>query len=482
MSLGLKITLMILFLLVVCVAIFFLYLGIRRDHKRYQYERSRLKDFKKEDFEASLKEMLVGETPKAFSLIFAQFNAAKEFKDHYGEVSYAWALGTIRERISSVLPRGSKICLYEYDTYAFLLEGEYSDEQLGNYAAQCITKAHMPIAGGLRKKKYESPDLILGAASFHGKEPLGLEVFLQKIEAALAVSGRGGVNDFVIFTPELFANNADYNYYRELKNAINANELTLRFQPIRNLLNGNAIAYEGMLSWNHSEFGPLRPEKFIHVMERSGDMNWVGLWAFEQLVIAYKKFLQLHPQSTVIFSMNLTLGQLSDAGISDELFKITSKYGVPSYAICFEVGETAILARDLAARENIEKLSQCGFLLAIDNFIVDDSTVSRIGFRKAFSWVKLDKRYTAAVQEGTPDIKNTQELLELSRENKVAVIAQDIQDSITEEFIKRIGIFCGQGYALGKAEPIEKYLEQTQTSVVIRRSEPKESTAPQPNA
>ena len=481
MSLGLEIFLLILFLLAVIAASFFLFLGIRKDHKRYKYSRYKIKDCKRADFEALLKERIEGENPKPFSLIFVEVNAAKEYRDNYGEEHYAWALGAIRERISVVLPKDSKVCLYDYDTYAFLLEGEYSVEQLNEYSAQCISKVHLPVRCGLRKK-IESPDLILGAAAFHAKDTIKTGDFLRNVDLALAVSGRGGVNDFIVYTPDLEAKKSDYHYYRELKDAINANEFTLCFQPIRNLFNGNTVAFESMLCWNHNELGALRPEKFIHVMERSGDIQWVGLWAYEQMLIAYKKYLKAHPNSEIVFSMNLTHRQLLDTTISDELFKMAEKYRVPTYRICFEVGETAILGRDLVARENIEKLSQCGFLMAIDNFMVDESTVTRIGLKKIYHWVKLDKRFTAAVQGGTPDIKNMQKLLEFARAENVAVIAQDIKDSITEEFIKRIGIFCGQGSCLGKAEPIEKYLQQSETVVVIKKSEPKASSASEERA
>ena len=480
LSLGVKIVLLCVFLLAASAAIYFLFRGIRKDRKRFKYARNKLKDLKREEFAALIKEQLEGEKRKSFSVIFAQVNAAKEYRDNYGEDYYAWALGAIRERVAATLPKGSKVCLYEYDTYAFLFDGEYSVEELNDYSAKCIAQAHAPIPYA-KGSKAKAPDLILGAAHFHAEERITAEELIRNVEVALAVSGRRGVNDYAVYTPELLQANADYHYYRELKDAINANEFTLCFQPIRNLLNGNAIAYEAMLRWNHSELGALRPEKFISVMERSGDMNWVGLWAYEQMILSYKKFVKAHPGLRMIFSINLTLRQLSDPDICDELFQITTKYGVPTNCICLEVGEAAILGRDLAVRENIEKLSQCGFLLAIDNLIVDDGTVTMLGLRKCFNWVKLDKRFTANVQEGTPDIKDIQKLLELANKEQIAVIAQDIKDGITEEFIKRIGIFCGQGSCLGKAEPIEKYLEPSQADVVIKKPEPHEE-APQPNA
>ena len=462
MHIGLKIFLLIIFLLAAVAASFFLFLGIKKDHKKYIYARRNLKDIKREEFDAILKEWIEGEEAKSFSLIFVEFNAAKEFKDNHGEERYAWALGSIREKVASVLPKGSKVCLYEYDTYAFLIDRELSRTELGDYAAQCISKAHVPVSLGKGKKK-ESPDLVIGAAAYDVNDVgMTVEDLLRNVEVALAVSGRTGLNQFVVFAPELLESHSDYHYYRELKDAINANEFTLYFQPICNLFDGDTIAYEAMFRWNHSEYGTLRPEKFIHVIERSCDINWVGLWAYEQMIIECKKFRKLHPNSKVAFSINLTVRQLSDMKICDEIYRITTKYGVPVKGICFEVGESAVLERNVMVAENIEKLMQCGFLIAVDNFGLDANAVSRLGTRRMCDWVKLGKKFTESVQDGNPDIKNMQALLEIAHAGNFLVMAQDIKDSMTEEFIKRIGIFYGQGYHLGKPQPFENYANRTE--------------------
>lgn len=458
---------MILFLLAVPAASYFLFLDIRKEHKRARLSRYKLKDLKRERFDALLKEMIEGDDARSFSVIVVEYNTAKEFKENYGEECYAWVLGTIRERIASILPKGSKVCLYDYDTYAFLLEGELTEEELGDYAAKCITKGYAPVAYGKKKGQKELPDLVIGAAAYNVNDvDVSVDDFLRRLEIALAVSGREGINDFVVYTPELLNECPDYQYYRELKDAINAEEFTLYFQPIYNLYENEPIAYEAMLRWNHSEHGALSYEKFIHAIERSGDIDWVELWAYEQMVIEFKNFIRLHPDSRIAFSINLSDRQLSDPKICDELFRIATKYGVPPAGICFEVGESAVLGRNAIVAETIEKLTQCGFMTAVDNFGLEANAVMKIGERRVFDWVKLDKRFTSKVQDGEPDIKNVQMLLDFARGSNFLVIAQDVKDGLTEEFIKRIGIFCGQGYHLGKPEPFEKYSHQAEAVVV----------------
>lgn len=469
MSTGLKIFLLLIFLAAVAVASFYLFLGIRRDHRRFIYARRRLKDAKREEFDGLLQERIEGEAARSFSVIFAEYYGAKEFKEVYGENYYAWALGSIRERIASVLPKGSKVCLYEYDTYAFVIDEELSNEELSDLAAKCISKAHAPVPCGRGKKQTDIPNLIIGAESYDvNNVDMTAEEFLKNIEVALAVSGRRGLNDFVVFTPDLLENFADIHYYRELKDAINADEFTLYFQPICNLFEGDTIAYEATIRWNHNELGSLLPENFSHVLERSGDIGWVGLWAYEQMIIAFRKFGRRHPDSKIAFSIDLSVRQLSDPKICDELYRIAKKYGVPVEGVCIEVPESAVLGRNVMLAENIEKLVQCGFMIAADNFGLEADAVARLGEKRMFDWVKLDKRFTNTIQNGEPDIKNMQTLLEFARAGSFLVVAQDIKDAVTEEFVKRIGVFCGQGLFLGQPQPLEKYLDRAEAVIEKR--------------
>ncbi len=469
MSTGLKIFLMILFTLALLPAIYFLFLGIRKDHRKFINARNKLKDIKPEELEELIKKKIESDDAVRFALIFVEFISAKEFEETYGEDYYAGALGMMRERVTSVLPKNSKVCLYKYDTYAFMLENDIPMDQLKEYAALCLTKAHMHVPCG-RGKRTQEPDISVGAARFEtDEENMTMEDLMRNTEVALAASRRAGINHLAVFVPELLESNADYRYYREIKDAINAGEFALYFQPIFNLFEGDTIAYEATIHWDHGDFGTLSPEKFLHVIEKSGDINWVGLWAYEQLLIEYRKYLKLHPHSRIAFSMNLTNRQITDPKICDELNRITKKYNIdPSY-ICFEVGEMAVLERIPVVAENLEKLVQCGFMTAVDDFGLETNGVTKLGEQRMFDWVKLDKSFTEKVKQGDPDIKNMQQLLESSRANSVFVMAQGIDDGMTEEFIKRIGIFCGQGYHLGKSEPFERYLHQAE--VVTKKAD-----------
>ena len=52
--------------------------------------------------------------------------------------------------------------------------------------------------------------------------------------------------------------------------AIEEGQIYLKYQPLYNHSTGRMIAAEGLMRWNHPEFGEQMPADFIPVMEKHG--------------------------------------------------------------------------------------------------------------------------------------------------------------------------------------------------------------------
>jgi diguanylate cyclase (GGDEF)-like protein len=65
----------------------------------------------------------------------------------------------------------------------------------------------------------------------------------------------------------------------ELRRAIEADQLTLAFQPLIELETGAVSGFEALARWDHEERGPISPTEFIPVAEESGLILSLGRWA-----------------------------------------------------------------------------------------------------------------------------------------------------------------------------------------------------------
>src|SRR5262249_2585317 len=62
----------------------------------------------------------------------------------------------------------------------------------------------------------------------------------------------------------------------ELRGALTREEFELHYQPIHRLIDGEIIAFEALIRWNHPLRGSIAPAEFIPVAEESGLINQIG--------------------------------------------------------------------------------------------------------------------------------------------------------------------------------------------------------------
>lgn len=457
MHLAVKIIIFILVLSAAGGTTYLLYLGIVRDTRRLKIAKRGISEVEKKTFTELLHKKFASANEKThFSVVIVELNDAKRLKNEYGEKGYADIMLTLQTRIGRAFPFGSKICVYETDVFAVYVDGKQDEKALDELCARCISEARKEIK--LSKKRTLVADINVGATNYNAFDG-GPQQFLINLDSALVNSKRKGPNQFYIFdSTYVRADVADGAYYREIKQAIAENEFSLYFQPIYDLSVGEAVAYESLLRWSHKRFGGmLQPVKFLHAMERSGDVNWVGLWAFEQLLAARQRYDETHDEERgAVFSMNLSHKQLADPKLCDELLRISKRYTVAAESICFELNEGELIDKSEHVKENIEKLLQCGYKIAVDNFGVDGRSLSCLDNYK-INWIKLDRSLLAQARDGMANEAALAALVAKAGEGEIKIVAQGIEDAVTLEYVKSEGIGYGQGFYLGNPMPPENY-------------------------
>jgi EAL domain-containing protein (putative c-di-GMP-specific phosphodiesterase class I)/GGDEF domain-containing protein len=452
---GVAIFLSILIVVIFVVAIFFLYRGIKRERHRYIGEKLKINDLDRAGYENMLDHKFRSANKHThFSVMYIELQDAKGMKNAFGEKQYGDIIDTLSERFYNVFPKGTKICVLETDLIAAFIDEDLDKSSLSSLASFCLTEGCKPISL-ITKVKIE-PDLNIGINSYNSFNTT-VESFNQNLDYALAAAKRSGLNRYVIYSADLMDKESEeYKYYQEIKSAIEANEFTLYYQPIYNLVENTVCAYESLLRWNHHTLGVLAPNKFLQIMEQSGDINWVGIWAFEQLVSARARYVEKNPESGVVFTINLSLKQLLNNELCDEFRRILKKHRAAASDFCIEISEGAMFDKRNVVVENVQKLHQCGFLIAIDDFGLEMSSLKMLE-NITVDWVKLDRAFVEQSKEDflMGGVVNT--LVQFADKKRYKVIAEGIEDDVVLDYIKGVKIGYGQGYYFGKPLPPEEY-------------------------
>lgn len=450
-------TLLVVLFFVLCVGgCVLLFFGIRRDRRRLLAEKYKIKELDRKGFEEMLKHKYdVATTDTHFSVMLIQIDGMSDMKTSLGERQVKKITQVLRERIVRVIPHGSKICDYDEERLAVYIEEHMDNKGLANIAMVAITECNKPVTLLTRAKL--NINVNLGIAS-NNEFSADATAMLQNIELALITARKGGLNKFVIYSEELAETQTEeYKQYQDIKTAIAEHQFTLFYQPIYDINKNKPIAYESLVRWLHPTLGVLTPFKFLPIMEQTGDINWIGTWAFEQLLRTQTKHYKDHPEdSELIFSFNLSPKQLMYPHLAEEFRKIYKKFKIPAKNICLEIVEFAMFDKVPEVSSNILKLTQMGFKIAVDDFGLEMSSLKTLEDLQ-FDWVKLDRKFIEQAQDDFLIGGVVETLVGFAAKKNFAVVAEGVEDEVILDYIKGLKIAYGQGYYYGKPQPPEEY-------------------------
>ena len=451
---GVAILITILIMLLCGGAIVLLYFGVKRDRARHINDKLKTGALNKEGFDEFLKKRFASANKNThFTVFYIEINDAKPLIESFGEKQYNNAVAALEDRFYKLFPRGSRICNYEYDALVVYTEEDMDKKEISDMTQFCLMEGHKPI--GLVTRVRLELDLNIGVCTYNSFSA-DFETFKQNLDLALATSKRTGLNRFTVYSADLMGSDTEeFKYYQEIKQAIEDKEFTLYYQPIFDLNENKAIAYETLLRWNHKTLGVLSPAKFLTIMEQSGDINWVGAWAFEQMVMTYVNHRD-RSNDGVIFTMNLSPKQLMNPKLVEDFRRILKKHRVSAGEVGLEIVEFAMFDKVPQVKENIDHLIQSGFKIAVDDFGLEMSSLKMLENLQV-SFVKLDKSFVDQSQDDFLIGGVVDALVGYAESKNFRIVAEGVEDEVTLEFLKERKIHCGQGYFFGKPQPPEEY-------------------------
>lgn len=442
-------------LVLAVVAAFFLYRGVRKDRKRAINDKLETGLIKKDTFDRLVVSRFGNANKRTrFCMMYIEFSDVRNTINAFGEDQYKHAILMLVHNIEKQLPMSAKVCHYLNDAITILIDLDEDGEDIKAYANIIVMECRKPIT--LMDNLKLEFDVNMGVVEYNefNRNP---EEMWQNIGLALVSAKRLGINRYEVFSIELRDRDSDeYKYYQEIKTAIQDKDFILYYQPIVNIVDNQTIAYESLIRWNHKTLGVLPPSKFLNIMELSGDINWVGIWAFEELLNRTVMLRNRTSDKKIILTMNLSPKQLLNPKIVDDFRRLMRKYRVDPSKICLEIVEFALFDKMPTIKENIDKLHQSGFKLAVDNFDLDTGTIALLE-KLSIDMIKLDKEFISKAKEDYISSAIVNLLLDYAKRNGATVIAEGIEDQEVLEKVKQMGIYFGQGYFLGKPKAPEEY-------------------------
>ncbi len=419
-----------------------------------------------------------------FTLIYLDIDNFTSMNDIFGREQCQEFLTEIAGRFVKRFPYRTVISNFKDDEFMIFIKDNLTYEQVCKVCDQLLSDVRQKLFVSTT----ESISLTASAGiCMYPSCGRTHDELLKNLELATYISKREGGNKYTMYYRTLSSDEVEnYHFFLEIKKAIANKEFCLYYQPIINLNTDNIYGFEALMRWNHPEQGVLPPAKFIDIMEKSGDIYWVGKWGLELLCQKYNE-LQSIVDDDFHLTLNLSTKQLTYDNLADELILVCKKGQVSPNKIVLEVLGFAMFEKMENVKQNLLKLRDAGFIIAVDGFDLDYATITKIA-KEPIDMIKISRNFFVneiinepnnpkpissnedKIKEELMEQKELKEkfakmLIESANVARRVVVSEGVETKEQEQYVLGLGVSYGQGYYYSK--PISS--EETQEFIKLRK-------------
>lgn len=271
------------------------------------------------------------------------------------------------------------------DEFAAILEGAAAKE-----AGECCERILQALAASiLVSGRPVTPTASIGVVLREPGDQRGTSSLLRDADIAMYVAKAQGRATWRVFEEWMRQERTDdIDLATDLSDAIDARQLHVELQPIVGLDDVHWVALEALARWTHPVRGAQSPSNFIPAAENAGLMHRLGDFVLEAAVAALRQ-LDDEQLGIMSVSVNVSAVELDDPTYPERVLHHLESAGIDASRLTLEVTESTIMEATVDATDGLRALRSKGVRIAIDDFGVGHSSLSRLN-QLPFDEIKLD--------------------------------------------------------------------------------------------
>lgn len=283
------------------------------------------------------------------------------------------------------------------------------------------------------------------------------ETLYRNAEAALKKAKLSG-EKYLFYQPEMTARIAEtLQIESKLRAALKEEQYVLHYQPKIDARTRTITGLEALIRWNDPDTGLVPPGKFIPILEETGLILDVGLWAAGKAASDYRKWQKQLKLAPPRIAVNVSSVQLRQKDFVELITRSIRRKG-KAIPLEIEITESLIMT-DI--EQNITKLKAIqmeDIQIAIDDFGTGYSSLSYIS-RLPINSLKIDRSFIMNMTTKPESMTIVSSIIALAHALNFKVVAEGVE---TEEQAKLLTLLkCNemQGFLFSKPLPADEIFE-----------------------
>jgi predicted signal transduction protein with EAL and GGDEF domain len=233
----------------------------------------------------------------------------------------------------------------------------------------------------------------------------------------------------------------------QLRRGIERGELVVHYQPKLPLRAGASSAVEALVRWNHPQLGPIAPDAFIPLAERTGTIKRLTEKVLEAALAQCRRWRD--DGLEVSISVNISTRSLLDHDLTSTIRALLEQLELPASVLQLEITESRIVADLGRARATLDELRAMGVMIAIDDFGTGFSSLSQLQ-QLPIDEIKIDRSFVMRMDTDRGDAVMVRSIIDLARSLGLRVTAEGVETEETRCALRALGCDFAQGFHVGR--------------------------------
>ncbi len=386
------------------------------------------------------------------AIMIIDLDRFKVMNDFLGHASGDRLLVTIADRLRTSIRANDFAARLGGDEFVFLVDQITSEMEVLATAYRLLEVISEPVD---IHGQFFSHTASIGIAMAGSEQPDALEM-LRWADVALYSAKSGGRNQAIVFDEGLRrAAHERSQLELSLRDAIDAGQLRLHFQPEVNLETGALLACEALVRWEHPDRGMIPAVDFISVAEETGLIVNIGRWVFAEACRTLADWDRRYGPQDLVMRINMSPAEFLMEDIVEFVEGCLVVNGIAGNRLCIEITEYTVLDKPEKTASILRGFQELGVEVALDDFGTGFASMTELK-NLPVNAIKLDLSFVQGINRDPYDRAIVESIILLGRALHLTVIAEGIETPDITDTLVELGCHRGQGYLISRPVPSER--------------------------
>ena len=399
------------------------------------------------------------------ALILIDLDYFKQINGLFGYDMGDVLLSKVAERLNQIVNENESVSRLSGDEFAVLAENLQHKEEVNQIVERISNGVNDVFELNNRTVTLTAS---MGIAIFPTDSD-SLNDLLEIADKAKDSAKNQGRNSYVFYSKDMNKNIQESIYdEKRLKLALKSNEFKLHYQPKVDATTAVIKGMEALLRWQHPEHGIVSPVEFIPLLEQTGLIIDVGLWALKEACYANKRWQDLGLPPIKV-AVNVSLDQFKNKMFADTVKQVLNESKLAPCYLEIELTESCIMDDMQEIIDILNSLKELGVSISIDDFGTGYSSLNYLK-KLPIDVLKIDRSFVANVdkRDQNDNAAIVTAIMALSHSLRLDVVAEGVETAQELAYLHALGCQTIQGFLFSRPLTEDEFTKLLQDSVSLQ--------------